>query len=737
MINETLNFRILVIDDNKSILEDFMKILNPTTESMDMIALDQLMFEEKQGYTKKLNFEILTASQGQEGFNIIEREMQAGFPIALAFVDMRMPPGWDGIETIKKIWSVDKNIQIVICTAYSDYSWEETVDSLGETDNLLILKKPFDNIAVRQLASALTKKWQLMNEMRTYTSSLENTVSERTLSLEKSLSLVKATFESTSDGILVVDSNRKIIDYNSILIKLLDIPSTIIETKDDVQLTEFLATQLNESPNKFLSKVECLYSQPDKVSIDELHFKNKRVFERYSQPQILDKKNIGRIWSYRDITQRANLESKLEFQALHDELTGLPNRRYLYQNIRKLIEDSRESIFAVLFLDLDRFKLINDSFSHATGDTLLQTVSKRLQEIIRGNDILARIGGDEFVIILSALSKESDITKIVNKILESLAAPFQIDTHEAIITTSIGISFYPRDGNNSDTLLKKSDIAMYYAKQNGANQYKIYVDSLNQESLSRLDHEADLCQALLKNEFFLVYQPQYDLYSEKIVATEALIRWQHPTKGVILPNDFIWLAEDNRLIIPIGQWVLETACAQNKAWQDEGLPPMRIAINVSEQQLTESFIESVKNVLQKTGLKAEYLEIEFTENIMINHPGIPDIIKQLKSLGVKIALDHFGTGYSSLTYLKSVKLDRLKFDRSMIKNIDTQQDDKVIINAIAMMAIDLGIEVLVEGVELPTQVSFLKETACLQVQGYYYSKPMPPNDIKKIIKSSK
>ena len=647
-----------------------------------------------------------------------------------------MPPGWDGIETIKHIWELDRDMQIVICTAYSDYSWEETIDELGVNDNLLILKKPFDNVSVRQLACALTKKWQLMQESREHTESLEKHIQERTDSLQKSLSLTRATLESSTDGILVVDSADKVTDFNRNFVTLWKISSSIMDLKDNKIIVEYVSEQLQD-PKEFLANIQKIKSHPEEKKFDVLKFVDGRVFERYSQPHKVNGKTVGRVWSFRDVTKRVYLEEKLEYQATHDTLTDLPNRALLSDRINQAIAVAKRdhTFVGVLFFDLDRFKLINDSLSHEAGDELLKSFAKRIKESIREGDTLSRIGGDEFVMVLPNLHKEEEAMSIANKVLLLMQSPFLIAKRKVIVTASIGISLYPKDGKNSDELLKNADLAMYRSKESGSNQFQFYTDDLNKQSLEYLEKETELRQAITKNELFLCYQPQVKLTTGEIVAVEALIRWQHPKKGLLLPMDFIPLAEETGLIIPIGEWVLRTACLQNKAWQDSGFPPIRVAVNLANQQLKQpDLVAMIRNVLQETGLDPQYLEIELTENVLINNIEVINRIHEIKEMGMKIALDDFGTGYTNINYLKQIPLNSLKLDKSIIDNIDSNRSDEVIMQAIIAMASSLNFEVLAEGVETQKQLDCLKTVNCENIQGFYFSKPLLSQDIEELLK---
>lgn len=735
-MKDLYDFRILVIDDNLEIHHDFIKVLTNTQKLSEVGELKKQIFGEKEtGNIMLPEFLIDTASQGKEGVDKIALAIKEGRPYALAFVDIRMPPGWDGVETIKHIWALDQSIQIVICTAYSDYSWEDTVSQLGKSDNLLILKKPFDLIAVRQLACALTRKWQLLQEATRHTSTLEQRVKDRTDNLQQSMSRLRATLESSTDGIVVVDQLGNVVDYNKRFLAVWKIPEKIEIQKNFMLFLDHFSSEISEK-ELFLQEIKDYSENPEKISLGMMKCKDGRIFEYYSQPQKLEKQTIGRVYSFRDITQRARLEEELKHQAGHDGLTGLPNRVLLEEILEKSVIDShrKRDHFAVLFFDLNRFKLINDSLSHSAGDELLRNVAKRLQEITRSCDFVARLGGDEFVIVLRDVDDEKAVGRLATKLLDIFNEPFTIANREIIISTSMGISLYPQDGKNSDILLRNADAAMYLAKKSGLNQFQFYSETLNKESLDLLEKEIQLRRALIKNELFLLYQPQIDVKSGTVTAVEALVRWNHPTKGILLPIDFVPLAEEAGLIVGIGEWVLRTACLQNKAWQDAGYPPIRIAVNITTQQLNlYNLVDIVKNILDETKLDPQYLELELTENSIISNLGVVDTINTLKDLGLHIALDDFGTGCSSLSYLKNIHLDKLKIDKSFVQNILLNRGDEVIIQAIITMAHSLNLEVLAEGVETQQQLDFLNLNKCGDIQGFYFSKPLTIDDLELVM----
>ncbi len=743
---EDVDLHIMIIDDNPAIHQDFIKVLTSTNNIDEFSDFDKQLFDEgefelNESHNPQMDYSlpkfiIDTANQGREGVEKIKKALEHDVHYALSFVDVKMPPGWDGIETIKHIWEVDPDIQIVICTAYSDYTWEETVKQLGMGDNYLILKKPFDIIAVKQLACALTKKWILHKDSRHHTKILQQTVEERTESLQQSLSLLRSTIESSTDGILVVDLNRIIMDCNSKFLSMWHIPESMFKTKDVGLLMDYMLNQLNHSKHLF-RRINYLDKNIDEVSKDTVTFKDGTILECYSQPHRLNGITVGRVWSFRDITERAKLESRLEHQATHDSLTGLPNRALLIDRIQHNIEKAlkQNQQFAILYFDLDRFKLINDSLSHEAGDKLLRLVAKRWSALIRNEDTLARIGGDEFVMIFNGFKSVENIIFIANKILDSLNQPFQIENRDINISTTMGISLFPKDGKTVNELLKSADLAMYQAKERGGNQFYFYAKYLNERTKKSFTMEAELRMALKNKEFFLLYQPQYNMNTENMLCAEALIRWNHPTRGLLVPMDFIPIAEDSGLIVPIGEWVLREVCRQIKVWRKKGLPLIRVAVNIATNQLRQTnFVHTVQEILSEFELDPQYLEFEITENVVITHWDIIQMINDLKKIGIKIALDDFGTGNSSINYLKHIQIDCLKIDQSFVQNISTSRSDEVIIEAIIAMARSFNFKVLAEGVETQKQMDFLKQRNCDEVQGFLYSQPLTAKDLEKHIK---
>jgi len=435
----------------------------------------------------------------------------------------------------------------------------------------------------------------------------------------------------------------------------------------------------------------------------------------------------------KDITERMQTQERLHYLANHDVLTDMPNRALFIERLKQALGRAqwRGRVAAVLFLDIDRFKLVNDTLGHESGDRLLQAIALRLSASVRGGDTVARFGGDEFAVFLDDVASPNDVVPIASKILEALTPPLAIDGRDLFVTASMGICFFPYDGQDVPTLLKNADVAMYRAKQQGGNRYQFYQAEMNAHALKRLDMESHLRRALEREEFILHYQPQIDLRSGRVIGYEALIRWQRDGYALIPPAEFIPLLEETGLIIQAGEWVLRTACAQYHAWRKAGLPEMRMAVNVSSRQFNGgNLVAMVNRVMQDSHIGRDILEIEITESvIMHNAQASIETLNVLSSMGVHISVDDFGTGYSSLSYLKRFPIDSLKVDQSFVGDITTDSDDAAIVSAIITMAHQLDIEVVAEGVETRGQLEFLRAEGCDFVQGYYFSRPQPGDKI--------
>jgi len=438
-------------------------------------------------------------------------------------------------------------------------------------------------------------------------------------------------------------------------------------------------------------------------------------------------------------------KKEIHHLAFYDALTNLPNRRLFSDRLHQVVESARRTnaLAGVLFLDLDNFKRINDSFGHSIGDKLLQTVASQIINCLRRSDSVcrdfdeegvpvARLGGDEFTVLLNHLDKAEDAARVARRILDAVSVPFLLGSEDVVVTPSIGISIFPYDGNDVEELVKNADTAMFHAKDQGRNNYQFYTNSMSTSAYERFSLEAALRKALAHEQFRVHYQPKIDLPTGKVVGLEALIRWEHPDMGLISPADFIPLAEDTGLIVPIGEWVMRTVCSRMSRWQKAGHEPLRIAVNLSACQFRQTALnEMVKRALQDAAVDPRWLELELTESVIMDDIQTSSIVlRSLKEMGVRISMDDFGTGYSSLSMLKRLPLDTLKIDQSFVRDITTDADDAAIIDAIISLAHSLRLRVIAEGVETPEQLAFLRDRGCDEVQGYLYSRPMDADAIE-------
>ena len=437
---------------------------------------------------------------------------------------------------------------------------------------------------------------------------------------------------------------------------------------------------------------------------------------------------IATIDAHKLAEQVQTAHADLDHLAHHDVLTDLPNRILLNDRLAQAIALAlrRGKQLAVMFMDLDRFKHINDSLGHAVGDRLLQSVAQRLVGSVRHSDTVSRQGGDEFVLLLPDIEHAEDVALSAQKMLMAIALPHLIDRHDLHIGVSIGISIYPDDGQDAETLIKHADIAMYHAKESGRNNYKFFEQDMNARAVQRQSIEAGLRRALERQEFVLHYQPKINLLSGTIVGIEALVRWQHPQHGLLEPAQFVPIAEDSGLILPIGRWVLREACLQARAWQDAGLPPITVAVNTSALEFRAGdFLEYLRATLEESRLEPRYLELELTESVLMRDAASADsVLHALADLGVKLAVDDFGTGYSSLSYLRQFPINTLKIDQSFVKQITSNPDDATLVSAVISMGKSLKLHVIAEGVETAEQAAFLLAQHCDEGQGYFFSRPV-------------
>jgi len=597
--------RILVVDENPAVHKDFYKAFCIKNDNVKLMEIERVLFPDKIKQTsvaQAVSYLIDSAYQGEQALKLVQQAVESQHPYTMAFIDLYPTSGWDGITTIQRIWEVDPDFQVVMCTAYADYSWQELARKLQRSDNFLILNKPFDVSEIRQLVLYLSKKGEIKNQIQ------------------------------------------------------------------------------------------------------------EQIYE---------------------------LEAKVVHQTTHDSLTGLGNRLLLIDCVRQAIEKAKQhaQFFGVLLVALDNLKEINTVFGYALGDALLKIIAEKLKNNNLKVDTIIRSGGNEFVIILTPeASKENLVTK-VNQLQALFLTSWKIETNLLLVTTSIGVSIYPCNGQEADTLLKNADAALYHAKKTGKNNIQFYIKEYHEYLLRRMELMASLRYALDNKQFVLHYQPLVKSDSGQILGVEALIRWQHPSLGLLYPQEFITLAEEIDLIISIDEWVLKTACTRVKKWQESIYPELKIAVNVSAHQLCQAnFVERICKILNKTELEPRYLELEIiTSHILKANSDTLQKMHKLKEMGVHFSIGHFGVGCANLNYLQYLPFDKVKIDKSFINNIQLNDKENVVVESIINIAKKLGMKVVAEGVEMPEQVEFLFNHHGDQMQGYYFSPPLNEEACAKLL----
>jgi diguanylate cyclase (GGDEF)-like protein/PAS domain S-box-containing protein len=560
-------------------------------------------------------------------------------------------------------------------------------------------------------------------------SSLQKSVAEVKESQEQ-LKLSAQVFVNSMEAIVITDIENNIIQVNKAFTEI-----TGYSPEEAIGKNPRILKSGQQGPEFYQAMWETLLRTGNWQGELMDRRKNGEIYPKWLSITIVrDEKGdiTNYIALFSDITERKASYERIQHLAHFDALTNLPNRALLNDHLDLAIAlaNRSQTQLAIIFLDLDRFKIINDSLGHHAGDLLLQIVSERLKNCVRESDTVARLGGDEFIILLNSISDPSDAARVAQKVVEAIAIPFTLLGQEVNIGTSIGIGIYPDNGLDRPTLIKNADAAMYHAKESGRNNFQFFSSVMNDKAFERLALENDLRRALKGEEFFLHYQPQIDVLTGKIVGVEALIRWQHPERGLVPPFNFISLAEKCGLIVPIGEWVLKTACAQNIAWQKAGLAPLLTAVNISAQQFQQkNFKESIMQILSDTGLAPHFLELEITESaFMDNAESMLESLNSLKEIGLHLSIDDFGTGYSSLSYLKHFPIDKLKIDRSFVMDITDDSRNNAIIETIIHLGHNLKLKVIAEGVETAEQLATLQELRCDEIQGYFFSRPISPHD---------
>ncbi len=568
-------------------------------------------------------------------------------------------------------------------------------------------------------------------------------VSERVASdreLRHAMSLLQATLDSTADGILVVDTNGAIAGFNDRFSEMWGIPDHLLAVGNDSPAIAFVLDQLID-PQDFVAKIEELYTRPEAESNDIIQFRDGRVFERYSRPQLVEGGVVGRVWSFRDVTERARLEAELAHQAFHDGLTGLANKALFRDRLNHAVARMETSglQLAVMFLDVDNFKTVNDSLGHSRGDLLLGIVSEALVSCMRHSDTVARLGGDEFAVLIEDLGDHSEAIQVAENILTALRQPVSLGSKDVVATVSIGIRF-GTPGSTSEELLRDADLAMYMAKENGKDRYEEFRDRMHTTVMERLELEADFRHGVINGDLIVHYQPIVDLDSKGIIGFEALVRWLHPTRGLLRPTAFIEFAEQAGFMGAVDCFVLTEACGQVLRWQEAGLVThdASISINLSARDMVEAGIDrAVRVLLSESGFDPSNLIVEITESAMMSDiDAAVHELRSLKELGLRIAIDDFGTGYSSLAYLQRLPIDILKIDRSFVATLTDERESVTLVNAIIRMAEALGHTTIAEGIEQEAQDRVLRRLGCRFGQGYLLGRPLDGRSMERLLRAS-
>ena len=649
-----------------------------------------------------------------------KQHSQAPEGISAVLMDLRLPDV-SGIEAFRRIWAAAPQVPILILSSAQDESIAVTAVKSGAQDYLL--KHRLDDYLLPKAIAGV----------------IDRAAISEALFHEKERAQV--TLNSIGDAVISTDTSGRVTYLNVVAERLtgfaaldaMDRPLEEVLKVIDAETRASVAAMAAAPPADDAGRKEPTHvlirrdgsETPIEDSAAPIHDRRGEV--------------TGTVMVFRDVTSARALSQKLSHLAQHDSLTDLPNRTVLSDRLSQAIIGARRyaTALAILYLDLDRFKHINDSLGHAVGDRLLQSVAARLTDCVRKCDTVCRLGGDEFVIVLADVADARDAAVCAEKILKVIAMPHLIDEHELHVTASIGVVVCPEDGTEVEGLLQSADSAMYEAKETGRSNYQFSRIELNSKAVERQATESALRHAIARHEFELFYQPHIDLISRQITGAEALIRWRHPVLGMVLPTQFISIAEESGLIVPIGQWVLREACRQAREWQDAGLPTFRLGVNISSVELrSKDVVAGIAQVLSSTALDPRRLELELTETFLMHDAHSTRVVlDDIKSLGIQLALDDFGTGYSSLSYVRKFPIDALKVDRSFVRDLSTDESDACVVRAVINMGRSLRMRVVAEGVETLDQVNFLEAHGCSEAQGYFFGRPIPASAFADLLRS--
>ncbi|HWY09576.1 MAG TPA: EAL domain-containing protein [Candidatus Acidoferrales bacterium] len=645
----------------------------------------------------------------------------AGGAVDIILLDLGLPDT-QGLESIRRARAVAPHVPLVVLTALDDESMAAQALQAGVQDYLIK-----GQIDARGLLRALRY-------------AVERKSMQEELFQEKELAQV--TLNSIGDAVICTDIAGNITFLNLVAVRMTGWSRAEAAGRPMTEVFRVLDTtsrKITPNPMEMAVRQDRTIHLPSNCILIQRHGSEIPIEDSVAPIHDREGQVTGVVIVFRDVSSTLTMAVQMAHSAHHDFLTGLPNRKLLNDRVGQAIASAQRNMkkVAVLFLDLDGFKHINDSLGHSIGDRLLQSIAKRLVDSVRGSDTVSRQGGDEFVVLLAEVEGLESVATTVTRLLQVGTEPHAIDQHDLHVTACIGVSIYPDDGQDAETLIKNADTAMYQAKENGRQSYQFFKPAMNVRAVERQSIEGSLRRALERQEFAVHYQPKINLRTGEISGAEALIRWTHPTRGSVSPAQFIPVAEDCGLILPIGNWVLREACKQARTWMDAGLPLGAMGVNISAVEFrNEGFLEGVFAILKDTGLDPKFLELELTESVLMKHPeSTASILRALRAEGVRVAVDDFGTGYSSLSYLQKFSIDALKIDQSFVRRITTAPAETTIVTAVISMARSLKLRVVAEGVETLKELEFLQAHQCDEAQGYYFSRPVPPEQFAKLLET--
>lgn len=672
-------------------------------------------------------YDIELVDSGIEAIAVCAELIEEGIDLAVVISDQIMPE-MTGDRLLIELHSLYPNASKILLTGQAN------ADAVGNLVNANALyryvSKPWDETDLILTVKEALKRYQQQQRLAEQNQVLHNVNQQ----LESAVALLRATLEATADGILVLDETGKVIDRNQKFLDIWEISDTKLNHE------KILTSIINKLKKPLANNLRERYAHSNIDNYNYLRLKNGKIVECHLQIKQFLEQKISQVWSFRDVTEQKKAQSIIQHQAFHDSLTNLPNRTLFDRELADALNSaSRDNkMLAIMFVDLDRFKTINDSLGHTVGDLLLKNVVERLKKCIRKKDVIARWGGDEFTILLSEITSRKDATAIAKRILEALQPSFNLKGNYLHVSSSIGIAVFPDDGTDADTLLKNADAALYWVKDKGRNNFQHYTFKLNSQAYKLLNIENQLHYALAKEQLVVYYQPIVETATGNIVKMEALLRWQHPEFGTVSPNLFIPIAEENGAIVAIGEWVLKTACAQTKTWQEMGMSSLAVSINLSARQFyNNDLVATIKTALLATGLNSGSLELEITETATMRNTSLAkEILLNLQQMGISLSMDDFGTGYSSLSYLKDFPFNTIKIDRSFVNDLSIDSSNFAIINAINSLGRDLNLQIIAEGVESEQLKNLLETLHCKYMQGYFFSKPLCATEATELLKRS-